>query len=565
VQSSSDSGASFNLVYSVTNAGNPALAVASDGTVGMLYLLSTNDVWGTRTFVRFSKAVGGNFGTINDRVLAAFPDGSVQYNPTLGDFFTLKAVGSSFFGAFCAWNDPQPANFPSGVFFQRYFRIGGVVFTNSWLTAPATLVCPTNGGIAPIDSVSVDPFFFYDIPSVNLPILIKIPFFYDPVDPLSGVTHMLWSELGPDQPQFQLFTTAALGAGRWVPAANTPIISANGQFEAPLSGTGPSGAQPQAFFRLQQDVGGAPFQVFAAVGNHGTLDPKGFFPVPGMGEAIFTATPDPGYAVSTWYLDGTAVQSGGSTLMLSNVISEHTLVASFVASNDLAVGLRDLTVIPGPTVVGGTNDYKIAIVNDGLNMLTGVVMTNPLPATVAFVSASSSQGSVMNNAAGVVSAEIGSLGPGASALVNIRFIPLVAGSITDIVNVACSQVELDPANNVASNVTAVIDAVTIANQPVPQSVPRGGTAVFSVGVSGTPPFFYQWFYNGTNAIADGTSSTLTLTNVTGTQAGLYSVVVFQTPGGPEDVLEVESDAVSLTVGGGPAQAVIAARKGRRIW
>ena len=47
----------------------------------------------------------------------------------------------------------------------------------------------------------------------------------------------------------------------------------------------------------------------------------------------FTATPSTGYAVYTWSLDGTVVQTGGTTYTLSNIISNHTLNVTFTLSD----------------------------------------------------------------------------------------------------------------------------------------------------------------------------------------------------------------------------------------
>jgi hypothetical protein len=47
---------------------------------------------------------------------------------------------------------------------------------------------------------------------------------------------------------------------------------------------------------------------------------------------------------------------------------------------------------------------------------------------------------------------------------------------------------------------------------------------FTVGVTGSPPIYFQWRFNGTN-IASATGSSYTKSNVQATNAGNYSVVV----------------------------------------
>lgn len=64
----------------------------------------------------------------------------------------------------------------------------------------------------------------------------------------------------------------------------------------------------------------------------------------------------------------------------------------------------------------------------------------------------------------------------------------------------------------------------IMSQPPGQSQVQGLNASISVGVLGTPPFSYQWQFNGTN-IPGATNFTLIVTNVQAANLGNYGVVV----------------------------------------
>ena len=77
-------------------------------------------------------------------------------------------------------------------------------------------------------------------------------------------------------------------------------------------------------------------------------------------------------------------------------------------------------------------------------------------------------------------------------------------------------------------------------QPQDRIVATNASVSFSVGVCGTPPFGYQWQFNGTN-IDGATKSTLVLFNVTPADAGFYRVVVTNSAG------PVTSAAASLIV------------------
>jgi len=61
--------------------------------------------------------------------------------------------------------------------------------------------------------------------------------------------------------------------------------------------------------------------------------------------------------------------------------------------------------------------------------------------------------------------------------------------------------------------------------PVDLVVTQNQAAIFSVTASGAAPLSYQWYYNGTTPLPQGTNAILTLTNVQAAHEGLYSVVV----------------------------------------
>lgn len=66
---------------------------------------------------------------------------------------------------------------------------------------------------------------------------------------------------------------------------------------------------------------------------------------------------------------------------------------------------------------------------------------------------------------------------------------------------------------------------SITTSPQSQEVAQGSNVTFSVVAGGTSPFFYQWYFDSTNVLADETNATLTLTGVTTNQTGTYTVLV----------------------------------------
>jgi pectate disaccharide-lyase len=109
--------------------------------------------------------------------------------------------------------------------------------------------------------------------------------------------------------------------------------------------------------------------------------------------------------------------------------------------------------------------------------------------------------------------------------------------------------------NIAGAVTSTVASLTVTStppaapaiitQPQNQQVNEGQTATFTVAATGTPPLFYQWYFNTNTTLTDATNSTLTLSNVQSNNAGGYSVIVTNTVGA------VTSAVATLTVSPAP--------------
>jgi len=67
-------------------------------------------------------------------------------------------------------------------------------------------------------------------------------------------------------------------------------------------------------------------------------------------------------------------------------------------------------------------------------------------------------------------------------------------------------------------------SVAITSEPASQSADCTSNATFTVSATGTPPYTYQWYYNGA-PVSQQTSAALNLTNLNTCQAGSYTVVV----------------------------------------
>lgn len=94
-----------------------------------------------------------------------------------------------------------------------------------------------------------------------------------------------------------------------------------------------------------------------------------------------------------------------------------------------------------------------------------------------------------------------------------------AGNYTVVVTNFSGSITSAPAVLTVADPTPVI-----TNQPVSLTVSAGGTASFSVGVSGATPMDFQWRLNGAN-ITDATTNPFTIPSALAGDAGNYSVVI----------------------------------------
>jgi hypothetical protein len=155
----------FDIYDAPADSGLPALAVNSNGTLGLLYTTynSENNLLMTN-FREFAVNFTGESTTYSKKiVLSTFSNGAPIHDldtPYIGDYEGLVANGTKFYGTFSASNKPDPGAFPQGVFYQRYVRIrrgfSTLVKSNFSLTTVGTLSKADGTAV----NVSIDPFFF---------------------------------------------------------------------------------------------------------------------------------------------------------------------------------------------------------------------------------------------------------------------------------------------------------------------------------------------------------------------------------------------------------------------
>ncbi|HZW31543.1 MAG TPA: hypothetical protein VFF52_12600, partial [Isosphaeraceae bacterium] len=245
-------------------------------------------------------------------------------------------------------------------------------------------------------------------------------------------------------------------------AVLTSVLPAGLTFQSMTStqGTGPTITQGI----LTADLGPLAVNATAAVTLVGTPGPTAVGPL---------ATP---FTVS------------GQNLDLDPDNNTAVVAVSVAPSADLTVGIST----GGRSAVAQVDwTYTLVVSNAGPSAATGVFATAPLPANVAFVSATSSQGSVPTEQDGVVSAGLGTIAAGKAATVTLVVLPTEAaasaGAIGLAAAVAGDEFDPDPGNNQATLAVPVAPSVSLAMSLVatPPSVPSGQTLAFTATVSNT--------------------------------------------------------------------------------
>ena len=118
----------------------------------------------------------------------------------------------------------------------------------------------------------------------------------------------------------------------------------------------------------------------------------------------------------------------------------------------------------GPTTafVGQQGNFNLAVTNSGPAAAANVVVTDTLPPTMQFVSATPSQGSCSGTT--TVTCNLGALNNGANATITLTVQFLSSGSTTNTASVsAAPQPDTNPANNAST--TANINVLPAANLP----------------------------------------------------------------------------------------------------
>ncbi len=167
--------------------------------------------------------------------------------------------------------------------------------------------------------------------------------------------------------------------------------------------------------------------------------------------------------------------------------NSSSAVTTVAAGANLVVSKKAST---NSVYAGASLIYTIFVTNRGPSTATGVLLTDPLPATTQFISAQTTQGTSTTNGAGtLLTCDIGTLASNAIAQVTLTVRPVGAGSITNTASASSAITDITPSNNTASVVTTVNPAaeLSVVQNASPNPVFITSNVTFTVVVKNNGP------------------------------------------------------------------------------
>ncbi len=143
---------------------------------------------------------------------------------------------------------------------------------------------------------------------------------------------------------------------------------------------------------------------------------------------------------------------------------------------------------PDPVLAGEPLTYTLTVDNAGPRSATAVELTDTLPSTVTFGSATPSQGSC-SHVSGTVTCALDTIADEGSASVVIEVTPQEGGTITNEATVSAAEGDPTPSTNSATAETSVNPAadLELTKTDSPDPVPVGGLLTYTLSVHNAGP------------------------------------------------------------------------------
>ncbi len=206
---------------------------------------------------------------------------------------------------------------------------------------------------------------------------------------------------------------------------------------------------------LTFDDSAAPISPAAALAS-GTYHPTDNF----AGETLPAPAPAGPYGTSLSVFNGLNPNGTWSLFVADDTVGDQGRINGWSLSIQSATPVApaaDLGVTvtaPTSTDSGAPISYVFTVGNFGPAAASGVVLTDTFPTGFVLGSVNVSQGS-FSTGAGTVTANVGSLAPGATATVTVNGAGVGPRTLTNVVSVTAAQIDVNLANNSVTRITVV--------------------------------------------------------------------------------------------------------------
>ena len=169
----------------------------------------------------------------------------------------------------------------------------------------------------------------------------------------------------------------------------------------------------------------------------------------------FVVTVAAGTAAGTTIVNLADVTSQSTDPNPSNNATSTSTVVEVAGNSDLALAM---TAAPTPVFISSALSYTIQVTNRGLAAGTGVAVTDTLPATLAGVTATTTQGSCGAPSGGTITCNLGTVAYplGAPIIITVSgTAPASPGTLTNVASVSTTGTDPVAANNSSTVMTVV--------------------------------------------------------------------------------------------------------------
>ena len=147
------------------------------------------------------------------------------------------------------------------------------------------------------------------------------------------------------------------------------------------------------------------------------------------------------------------------------------------------------TAQPEPVILGANLTYNISVTNIGPSSAKNAVVSQVLPASVGFVSATASQGSVVQSG-GILTWSLGQLNFSSSANLSVRVLPNTVGLISSSISAFSEQPDPNLANNSAtifSHISPPASDLAVGMTALPNPTTVNGPLTYTVNITNNGP------------------------------------------------------------------------------